>query len=387
MFATFGVQHYITGAVLALALALVIIGGIKRIAKVTERLVPFMAIIYFIGALVVLISNYENFVPSLLAVFSEVFTGTAAIGGFLGAGFAFAFNNGVNRGLFSNEPGQGSAPIAHAAARAHEPVSEGMVAILEPFVDTIIICMLTGMVLISTGSWHEKHDNVFQNADMQILAQKYDEQHEEDLVKLKSHLNRGEKLALFSGLLTVENGEIVNELSVIHARSLAEQIIVKANTKELFSGQIEVANGTIKEIPSDVVFTGKSLLHSAPLTNVAFSKSALGRNGELIVTFGLLLFAFSTAIAWSYYGDRAVTYLFGVKWVLPYRIIYVLGFFIASFVDTTIVWNFSMLTIAFMAVPNLIGLLILHREIKSTIKNYWRGLKKEYPDEKILRKY
>lgn len=386
MFSTFGISHIVTGAVLALLLGMVIVGGIKRIAKVTERLVPIMAVIYFIGAIVVMISNYQNFVPSLIAIFSDVLTGTAAVGGFMGAAFAFAFNNGVNRGLFSNEAGQGSAPIAHAAARAHEPVSEGMVAILEPFIDTIIICMLTGMVLISTGAWHEKHLNVFQNTDIEVLSQKYNDQNNDEAALLYNHLNKGRKLPVFNGLLAIENGKIKNEVSILHARSLAEETQVKSG-KNLFTGQIKVTNGKIRELPADVSISGKSLLHSAPLTNVAFSKSLLGHNGELIVTIGLLLFAFSTAIAWSYYGDRAVTYLFGVKWVLPYRIFYVMAFFIASFIDTTIIWNLSMITVAFMTVPNLIGLLILHREVKSTIKDYWIGFRNEYPNEKSPKKY
>ncbi len=155
--ATFGVQQWIVGAVLAVLLGMVIIGGISRIAKVTERLVPTMAIIYFIGAFAVIISNYQNILPSFNAIFGQIFTGSAAVGGFLGASFAFLFNRGVNRGLFSNEAGQGSAPIAHAAARAHEPVSEGLVALLEPFIDTIIICTLTGLVLLSSGVWNQKH--------------------------------------------------------------------------------------------------------------------------------------------------------------------------------------------------------------------------------------
>ncbi|MBK5196637.1 MAG: sodium:alanine symporter family protein, partial [Proteiniphilum sp.] len=138
VFSTFGISHIVTGAVLSVFLALIIIGGIKRIARVTARLVPLMAIIYFLGAIAVISFNYQHIIPSVVSIFRDVFTGSAAIGGFLGAGFSFAFNNGVNRGLFSNEAGQGSAPIAHAAAKAHEPVSEGMVAVLEPFIDTIV---------------------------------------------------------------------------------------------------------------------------------------------------------------------------------------------------------------------------------------------------------
>jgi AGCS family alanine or glycine:cation symporter len=138
--------------------------------------------------------------------------------------------------------------------------------------------------------------------------------------------------------------------------------------------------------PYNVTFRGNSLIHSAPLTTAAFSKSFFGDFGKYIVSIGLLLFAFSTSIAWSYYGDRAVTYLFGANYVLIYRIVFVIAFFFASFTDTTIIWNVSLLTVAFMAIPNLFGLLVLHREVKSTIKDYWKGFRQEYPDEKTPEK-
>ncbi|MEL6560763.1 MAG: amino acid carrier protein, partial [Bacteroidota bacterium] len=154
--ATFGIELWITGVVLGVLLALVIVGGIKRIAAVTSKLVPAMALIYLIGAFAVIFYNIENVVPSFLSIFSSVFSGSAAVGGFLGAGISLAFNKGVGRGLFSNEAGQGSAPIAHASAKTDEPLSEGMVAILEPFIDTIIICTITGMVLLSSGVWSQK---------------------------------------------------------------------------------------------------------------------------------------------------------------------------------------------------------------------------------------
>ena len=127
-------------------------------------------------------------------------------------------------------------------------------------------------------------------------------------------------------------------------------------------------------------------MYSAPLTTVAYTQSFLGDFGKYIVALGLLLFAFSTAIAWSYYGDRAVTYLVGAKYVMVYRIIFVVAFFSASYIDTTIIWNLSLLTVAFMTVPNLIGLLILHNEVKQTIGDYWNGFKKEYPNETISKR-
>lgn len=380
--ATFGIERMITGAVMAVLLAVVIIGGIKRIAKVTERLVPGMALIYLIGAFAVIITNYQNIIPSFGAIFSNVLSGQAAVGGFVGASFAFMFNQGVNRGLFSNEAGQGSAPIAHSAARAHEPVSEGLVAVLEPFIDTIIICTITGLVLLSSGVWKEKINNQFQNTDMIVFAETYDGQEKSDQKAIFNHLSDEKPLPLFNGNLTVEDGKIQNDLTIVHARSIAEDIKVVLDDKP-FNGNIEITEGKIDNDEENVTFYGKSLIHSAPLTAEAFTKSFFGEWGKYIVSIGLLLFAFSTAISWSYYGDRSVTFLFGSKYVIIYRLLYVIGFFVAGFTDTTIIWNLSLLTVVFMAIPNLTGILLLHKEVKSTIKKYWKDFKTEHPDIKI----
>lgn len=381
VFTTFGINRVLTGAVLALLLGFVIIGGIKRIAKVTSRLVPLMAFIYLVGALAVILYNYDNIIPSVMSIFRDVFTGTAAAGGFLGAGFSFAFNRGVNRGLFSNEAGQGSAPIAHAAARAHEPVSEGLVALLEPFVDTIIICTLTGLVILSSGVWTEKFDNRFQNTDLQILAARYDDTQPQDRQDLHDFLLGQKDLPLFSGILKVADGLIQNEVTVLHARSVAEEVRVLANGG-LFSGEVAVHKGALA-YDAPVIFEGKSLVHSAPLTTFAFTKSWLGNSGSYIVAIGLLLFAFSTAISWSYYGDRAITFLLGAKAVFYYRIVYVAGFFFASFADTTIIWTLSGITIALMTIPNLCGILLLRKEMKSEVKSFWLEYAERFPGEKV----
>jgi alanine or glycine:cation symporter, AGCS family len=378
--ATFGIERWVTGLVLAIMLGLVIIGGIRRIASVTSRLVPAMALIYFVGAIMVIFYNYDNIIPSIISVFADIFTGSAAAGGFLGSALIYAFNRGVNRGLFSNEAGQGSAPIAHASAKAHEPVSEGMVAILEPFIDTIIICSLTGLVILSSGVWSEKHENDFQNADMRVLGQIYDEKDERDRQVLFNYLNHNGAINLFSGQLEVRDGEIQNELSIMHARSIAENVVVSKNGQP-FTGNINVQNGLLTDPLGEFTVFGSSLVHSAPLTTIAFTRSFLGDYGKYIVSIGLLLFAFSTAISWSYYGDRAMTFLFGTSSIIYYRIVYVIGFFIASFVDTTIIWAFSGITIALMTLPNLVGILWLRKDMKSTVKQYWQDFKEEYPGE------
>jgi alanine or glycine:cation symporter, AGCS family len=376
MFTAFGINKMITGAVLAIILAFIIIGGIKRIAKVTAGLVPLMAAVYFTGAFAVLFYNHQNLWPAFASIFTNVFTGTAATGGFLGAGFAFAFNRGVNRGLFSNEAGQGSAPIAHAAARAHEPVSEGMVAILEPFVDTIIICFLTGMVLLSSGVWQEKLDNRFQNADMIVLDKQYTPGNDLHQEKLFRHLTADTSLAFYSGNLNIEAGKILSPVTLFVSRSIAENVIVTRQNQP-FTGQVPVSAGKITDSRNEFQFSGKSLIHSAPLTAEAFKRGYFGNFGQYIVAIGLLLFAFSTAISWSYYGDRAVTYLWGPSKLVYYRIVYVLGFFLASFTDTTIIWTFSGISIALMTIPNLLGILSLRKEMKSTIKDYWGEFNKE----------
>ncbi|MFA9392049.1 MAG: alanine/glycine:cation symporter family protein [Prolixibacteraceae bacterium] len=385
VFSTFGINKILTGAILAVLLAFVIIGGIKRISKVTSKLVPIMALIYFIGALGVILYNYENIWPSLVSIVHDVFSGTAAAGGFLGAGFSFAFNRGVNRGLFSNEAGQGSAPIAHAAARAHEPVSEGLVALLEPFIDTIVICFLTGMTLLSSGVWNQKFENRFQRTDMSILQGQLNDQRPADVSKIKHFLDEGDDKILYTGDLTVLDGKISTVATIIHARSVADDVKVLSDNVP-YSGTIEVFGGKIKNNES-LKFEGKSLMHSAPLTIEAFSKSWFGKWGRYIVTIGLLLFAFSTAISWSYYGDRAVTFLFGIKYVTIYRIVYVIGFFLASFADTTIIWIFSGITIAFMTIPNLLGILSLSKEVKSEVHSFWVEWNTSFPKEAKKKKW
>ncbi|HZH74292.1 MAG TPA: amino acid carrier protein, partial [Mariniphaga sp.] len=381
MFETFGINHIVTGSILAILLGFVIIGGIKRIAKVTSRLVPIMAFFYFIGAVAVILYNYENIIPSIIALISDVFTGTAAVGGFLGGSVAFAFNRGVNRGLFSNEAGQGSAPIAHASARAHEPVSEGLVALLEPFIDTIIICMLTGLVILSSGVWIEKLPSQFQEADLIALEGVYHESDPVQQEQLYHYLSGKNVIPAFSGTLEVKEGIIQGDITLIHARSVAEDVTIWLNQQPL-NGPITFNSGRLDN-RQGLVLTGNSLLHSAPLTTIAFTRSWFGNYGKYIVSIGLLLFAFSTAISWSYYGDRAITYLFGSEKVIYYHVIYVLGFFVASFTDTTIVWTLSGITIALMTIPNLIGILSLSKEMKREIKSFWEEYSLRFPDEKL----
>lgn len=379
---SFQIPNWITGAVLAVLLALVIIGGIKRIAKVAEKIVPFMAVIYVIGALLVILYNAENIIPSFKAIFTSIFSGSAAVGGFLGASFAYAMDRGVNRGLFSNEAGQGSAPIAHAAAKGKEPASEGMVSLLEPFIDTIIICTLTGLVILSSGVWTEKHHNQFDRADMEFVVGDFSDKNEDDVSKLFTHLDtkssKASEVEPYTGTVSIKDGKAIsNGFTLINARSIAEDVTFYKDGKPV-TGEYLITKGSLDD-PS-IKVEGKSLIHSVKLTALAFTKGFMGENGKYIVSLGLLLFAFTTAIAWSYYGDRAATYLFGPSAVLPYRIVYVALFFLASIMDATVIWTLAYVTVALMTIPNLFGLLMLHKDMKQTVNDYWKHFKENQAD-------
>lgn len=369
--ATFALDPIITASVLSILLALVIIGGITRIAKVAAAIVPTMAFIYLTGALGVILPNIGNIIPSFVAVFSDAFTGSAAVGGFLGATFAYAFDRGVNRGLYSNEAGQGSAPIAHASARTDEPADEGMVSILEPFIDTIVICTITGLVILSSGVWMEKFENDFQRADMRFIAGQYSESDAAAVEDLFHYLNGDASNATaYTGQIQLVAGRAQNtaDFTLINARSIAENVVY-SRSGETITGSVEINSGQLQD--QSISVRGESLLHSVPLTTMAYTRGVFGEFGKYIVSIGLMLFAFSTAIAWSYYGDRAMTYLLGPKSVMPYRVVYVTGFFYAALADTTVVWNISLITIVLMTVPNLIGILLMHREMKQTVSDYW----------------
>lgn len=375
--ASFGIPPWMSGVVLAALMGLVIIGGIRRIAVVASAIVPAMGILYALGAFAVAFSNADQILPSFARVFSDAFSGSAATGGFLGATFAYAFNRGVNRGLFSNEAGQGSAPIAHASAKTTEPVSEGMVSILEPFIDTLLICTLTGLVILSSGVWAEKFQTDFTPFDMEVVADTYTDTDPAQVAQLYAHLNfikpTDDPVKPFTGEINVVAGVATTAgFTIIHNRSIAEDVRFSQDDSP-YQGIVRVDDGAVAT--AGVELSGRSLLHSVPLTAKAFEQSFLGDYGQYAVTIGLVMFAFSTALAWSYYGDRAITYLFGLRWVTAYRLVYVAGFFSATIADTSLVWLISAVTLALMTIPNLIGLMLMRKEVKALTNDYWRRVK------------
>lgn len=217
----------------------------------------------------------------------------------------------------------------------------------------------------------EKHQNRFQQSDLLFVQGIYQDSNAADVGALSQFLNGGREHGVkpYTGTLTIREGQaLAGDYTVLNARSTAEQVRF-AIAGHPYSGEARVAQG--KLVNTELEVSGLSLIHSAQLTTLAFTRGFFGQYGQYIVSIGLLLFAFSTSIAWSYYGDRAITYLLGVRWVMPYRVFYVAGFFWASFSDTTLVWNLAAVAIVLMTLPNLVGILLLHKEMKQTVADYW----------------
>ena len=296
----FGVSilQFINGIVMAVIVGMVIIGGISRIGNVTGYLAPIMALVYVIAASIIIIANIDKISESFRLIISMAFNPPATIAG-TGGGILLTMLWGIKRGLYSNEAGQGSAAIAHSTAKTKYPVREGAVAMLGPYIDTLIICTMTGLVIISTGAW--KHTEFFVN----ISASSIDEA----------------KLALKAGS-----------------------------------------------------FEGMRLLNSSLLTSFAFKEglSFLFGFGDKIVTVSVLLFAVSTAIAWSFYGNRAAVYLFGEKAIMPYLWVYVLFVFIGGIAELEAIWAFGDAALGIMTFPNLISIVLLTGALKGMTKDYFK---------------
>ena len=279
-FESYGVPQWLTGLVVCGLLSAVVFGGVKSIARVCGFLVPFMALFYVIGCIVILFINSPFVVPAIKLIIQSAFSPEAAGGGFVGSGVMLAARYGIARGLFSNESGLGSAPIVAAAAQTRNPVRQALVSSSGTFWDTVVICAMTGLVIVSS-----------------ILAY------------------------------------------------------------------------------PDIDYT-----HGATLTKMAFSK--IPYLGTPMLAFGVLTFAFSTAVGWCYYGEKAVEYLSGKKLMLTYRIIYILSVFFGSIINLTLVWNIADCMNALMAIPNLLSLLFLSGVLVSETKKYlWGGKLDEYSEE------
>ncbi len=366
MEATFGVPVWITGLVTATIVFLVVVGGITRIGKVTGILAPAMAAIYVCGALFILAVNYQNVLPSLGLVFTEAFNPSAGIaGGGIGV-FLVTMMWGVRRGLFSNEAGQGSAPIAHAAAKTDEPVSEGVVALLEPFVDTIVICTMTALVIITTGVWDDTITTGITLGGGDV-----------------SYVTSTEEGA-FRGLAAPPAGEIRFEAGLPFATSPGEpriachevaitELSLDTDLSQPFTGTIDPARGiaTSTTGESTSVLWGPAVESGAPLTALGFQHGLPGTWGNLVVLISVLLFAVSTAISWSYYGDRCAYYLLGRRALFPYKMVYVAMHFIGAVVPLASIWALGDVFLGIVILPNLLALILLSPQVKEMTRSYF----------------
>jgi AGCS family alanine or glycine:cation symporter len=363
MHATYGIPTWVTGLVTATFVALVILGGIKRIGRVTAVLAPMMAAIYVTGALVILAVNYENVIPSFLLIFQEAFNPTAGVAG-TGLGvFLVTMMWGVRRGLFSNEAGQGSAPIAHAAAKTDEPVSEGVVALLEPFIDTIVICSMTALVIIVTGVWNDTVPTQvhLRGADLSYIM----ETEEGAFVRTTP-----------SAAIEVVEGKPSSGVGAPqiawHEVAVAELYVDREMT-EPFSGTIDpsMAVATGADGATYQALWGPAAESGAPLTALAFRRGMPGTWADIIVLLSVLLFAISTAISWSYYGDRCAYYLLGKRALLPYKGMFVIMHFVGAVVPLAAIWAMGDIFLGVVILPNLLALLLLSPLVKRLNDSYF----------------
>ncbi len=364
MNSSFGIPNWVTGVISALLVGAVIIGGITRIGAVTGVLAPLMAAIYVGGALIVILMNAGDVIPTFGLIFREAFNPTAGIAGTGMGAILVTLMWGVRRGLFSNEAGQGSAPIAHAAAKTDEPVSEGVVALLEPFIDTIIICSMTGLVVIMTGVWNDKHPQTIslRGGDAGWLMELPD-----------GNVQRG---VAPPAELRIENGVPVVDAGAPkftwHDAPVDTFYADPAQTQP-FTGTLVTARGVaIADNGTETTqLYGNAVETGAPLTLMGFERGLPGTFGRYIVILGVLLFAISTAISWSYYGDRSAQYLFGNKIILPYRIMFVIMHFIGAVLPLASVWALGDVFLGVVILPNLLALILLSGQVKQMTDSYF----------------
>ncbi len=372
LYDSFGIAQWMTGLVTASIVGVVIVGGISRIGRVTSIIAPVMAGLYVTGALVILVINFGSVPAAFGTIFTEAFNPTSGVAG-AGIGvFLLTMQFGVQRGLFSNEAGQGSAPIAHSAAKTDEPVSEGVVALLEPFIDTIVICTMTGLVLVTTGAFSAKAPAAFtaNGSNVEVLAPVLDESGA--LVKYDDYAG-ALPLTYEGGISQNPDGAVLSRYDL----PVDTLFLDEAQTVP-FEGRIEAsAEGLVAVAESGAVQTlyGNTARNVAPLTTLAFERGlapiGLSGLGAWIVLLSVVLFAVSTSISWSYYGDRCANYLFGPKAILPFKAIFVVMHFIGAVLAVTTIWDLGDVALSLVTIPNVIALVVLSGTLVKLTNSYF----------------
>ena len=362
----FSIPTWVSGLVTSGIVAAVILGGISRIGRVTSVLAPVMAVVYVLGALTVIFMNIGEVAPTFGLIFREAFNPTAGVAGTGVGAFLVTLMYGVRRGLFSNEAGQGSAPIAHSAAKTEEPVSEGVVALLEPFIDTIIICTMTGMLIIMTGVWHDRFETevTLSGGDLSYRAVQVDGGYVDMTPDAPIRIDGGEHAA---------TGPDDPQVSW-HEVPVPMLYVDEAQTQP-FSGVIDPASGnaTSDDGQTYTSLHGMAVESGAPLTMAAFRRglAPLGDWGHYIVVISVLLFGISTAIAWSYYGDRCANYLFGARALIPYKVVFVIMHFVGAVLPLSVIWAIGDVFLAIVIWPNLIALGLLAPKVVEMTRDYF----------------
>jgi len=353
--------------------AVVIIGGVTRIGRVTGIVAPFMAAIYVLGGITILVLNAGDVPGAVAEIFRNAFAPATGVAGTGAGAFLLTMNYGVQRGLFSNEAGMGSAPIAHSAAKTDEPASEGSVALLEPFIDTIIVCTITGLAIVVTGVWDDRvpTELVLDGGDVSYRI--------EDQGSILATGDPPAEIQIIDGTPRVEEGTlqfawheaVVDTFYTSCAGSCAE----RSDLQGLFTGTLYPQKGVAVSDNGTRYQSlyGPAVENGAPLTQLAFARglSPLGDWGGLIVVFSVILFAISTSISWSYYGDRCSIYLFGEGAVLPYKVIFVAINFIGGIAPLATVWAIGDIALGLVIFPNLVGVLLLSGKLEDIADSYF----------------
>lgn len=349
-----GIPTMVSGGVLAALVFFVIIGGVKSIARVASILVPFMALAYIIGASVVLFVNWDAVPTAFFSIFESAFSGSAAAGGFIGAAFAAAIREGANRGSFSNEAGLGSAAIAHASAQTRNPHRQGSIAMLSPFIDTIVVCTLTALVILTAVG--DFRYNPARTALQTCQA--------ENALVVPDGVTESQLLAYAPQSDLPNRASSIDEGGAYVAQALQS---CQANGVDVSPMAFEAAIDA-----SVLAQTERSWLSgiSSAADVTAQSFGAALPNGEWIVTFGLMVFAFTTILGWALYGERALEFMTGTILIIPYRIMWCVVVFIGAVWTNDLAWTVASIGNGMMAAPNLIALLALSGTIFAIAKSH-----------------
>jgi AGCS family alanine or glycine:cation symporter len=367
------VMSVVVAAIVAGVIAVVIIGGVTRIGRVTSIIAPVMAAIYVLGGLTILALNASEVPSAFGRIFTEAFNPQSGVAG-TGAGiFLLTMIYGVQRGLFSNEAGMGSAPIAHSAAQTDEPVSEGVVALLEPLIDTIIVCTITGLAIVVTGVWDDRVPTQLQlnggDATYRVEGEGGIIEDEEPPTEIQ----------IKNGVPQVEEGTpqfawheaVVDTFYVDCVDGCAD----RQDLQGLFTGTLDTERSiAIADDGTEYQrLYGPAVENGAPLTQLAFARglSPLGDWGGLIVVFSVILFAISTSISWSYYGDRCAIYLFGEEAVFPYKVAFVTVNFLGGIAPLATVWAIGDIALGLVIIPNLVAVVLLSNKLKEITDSYF----------------